>query len=180
MASVDFLRQPDGELMPTLELCAGDRPLSPHATSPTSSSPTIRFGRTPSIRITAPSVSRRTIPPTRRRATPTPTRSSSREGLEPHKTAEVWYFNAEHPDLFVDITESIERKFDALKAHVSPVGDRDDDLRPRSRPGARDGRGSAVRVCRVLQSRRAAAMTAGPEAIADRHVDSACGAEHAW
>lgn len=44
------------------------------------------------------------------------------EGLQPHKTAEIWFFNAEHPDLIVDITETFDRKIHALEAHVSQVG----------------------------------------------------------
>ena len=44
------------------------------------------------------------------------------EGLEPHKTAEILFFNAEHPDLYVDITDVFDRKVDSLKAHVSQVG----------------------------------------------------------
>jgi LmbE family N-acetylglucosaminyl deacetylase len=46
-----------------------------------------------------------------------------RAGLEPHKTAEMWFFGAEHPDLYVDITETFDRKIDSLKAHVTQVGD---------------------------------------------------------
>jgi LmbE family N-acetylglucosaminyl deacetylase len=46
-----------------------------------------------------------------------------REGLEPHKTAEIWYFGPEVPDKVVDITSTFDRKIDALKAHVSQVGD---------------------------------------------------------
>ncbi|MGD9714535.1 MAG: PIG-L deacetylase family protein, partial [Thermomicrobiales bacterium] len=44
-------------------------------------------------------------------------------GLEPHKVREIWYFNAEHPDLFVDITNTWDDKVDSLKAHVSQIGD---------------------------------------------------------
>jgi LmbE family N-acetylglucosaminyl deacetylase len=44
-------------------------------------------------------------------------------GLLPHKTAEIWFFNAEHPDLVIDITETIEDKINSLRAHVSQVGD---------------------------------------------------------
>jgi LmbE family N-acetylglucosaminyl deacetylase len=44
------------------------------------------------------------------------------EGLMPHKTAEIWFFNAEHPDLVIDITDVFDRKVDALRAHVSQVG----------------------------------------------------------
>ena len=44
-------------------------------------------------------------------------------GLEPHKTAEIWYFGAEQPDRYVDITETFDAKIDALKAHKSQVGE---------------------------------------------------------
>jgi LmbE family N-acetylglucosaminyl deacetylase len=46
-----------------------------------------------------------------------------RAGLEPHKTAEVWFFGAEHPDLFIDITDTFDTKIAALQAHASQVGD---------------------------------------------------------
>ncbi len=46
-----------------------------------------------------------------------------RAGLEPHKTAEIWYFNAEQPDLMVDITATWEDKVHSLKAHISQIGD---------------------------------------------------------
>src|SRR3954453_15253814 len=45
-----------------------------------------------------------------------------RSGLQPHKTAEIWFFNAEHPDLIVDITNTFHRKVESLKAHLSQVG----------------------------------------------------------
>jgi LmbE family N-acetylglucosaminyl deacetylase len=44
------------------------------------------------------------------------------EGLEPHKTAEIWYFGSEVPDVFVDITETFDGKINALKAHETQVG----------------------------------------------------------
>lgn len=47
-------------------------------------------------------------------------------GIEPHKTAEIWYFGSEVPDVFVDITGTFDDKIDALKAHDSQVGMRDD------------------------------------------------------
>jgi len=60
-----------------------------------------------------------------------------RAGLQPHKTAEIWYFNAEHPDLVVDITDTIETKFDALRAHASQVGD-GENVFPRVRDRAKE------------------------------------------
>lgn len=45
------------------------------------------------------------------------------EGLEPHKTAELWLTNPETPDLYIDTTETIDTKIYALKAHRSQVGE---------------------------------------------------------
>jgi LmbE family N-acetylglucosaminyl deacetylase len=59
------------------------------------------------------------------------------EGLEPHKTAEIWYFGAEHPDKVIDITETFERKMDALRAHQTQVG-KAEDLEQRMRDRARE------------------------------------------
>ncbi|MBA3451342.1 MAG: PIG-L family deacetylase, partial [Chloroflexia bacterium] len=44
-------------------------------------------------------------------------------GLEPHKTAEIWFFGPEHPDKVIDISETFDRKIDALRAHVTQVGE---------------------------------------------------------
>jgi LmbE family N-acetylglucosaminyl deacetylase len=62
-------------------------------------------------------------------------------GLEPHKTAEIWYFGAEEPDVVIDITDHFDAKIDALKAHASQVGDGDglaDRLRERAEEVAKD------------------------------------------
>jgi LmbE family N-acetylglucosaminyl deacetylase len=48
-----------------------------------------------------------------------------RAGLEPHKTAEVWFFGAEQPDLLIDITDTFDAKIHSLKAHFTQVGDGD-------------------------------------------------------
>lgn len=45
------------------------------------------------------------------------------EGLETWKVAEIWFTGPDHPDKFVDITPSFDGKIDALKAHVSQVGE---------------------------------------------------------
>ncbi len=44
------------------------------------------------------------------------------EGLEPHKVAEVYLYAPNEPDIWVDISETIELKAAALKAHRSQVG----------------------------------------------------------
>lgn len=45
-----------------------------------------------------------------------------REGLEPHKVAELWLYGSETPDTFIDVSATFQRKIEALKAHVSQVG----------------------------------------------------------
>ena len=59
------------------------------------------------------------------------------EGLQPHKTAEVWYFGPEQPDKVVDITDVFDRKMHALRAHVTQVGT-SDDLEARMRDRAKE------------------------------------------
>lgn len=63
------------------------------------------------------------------------------EGIEPHKTAEIWYFGSDVPDVFVDITDTFDDKIDALLAHASQVGDGatlDERLRERCQELAKD------------------------------------------
>jgi LmbE family N-acetylglucosaminyl deacetylase len=80
-----------------------------------------------------------------------------RAGLEPHKTAEIWFFNAEHPDLVIDITEKMETKFDALRAHVSQVGDGAGAfprVRDRAKEVAQDSDFDFAEAYKVVQMRR--------------------------
>lgn len=44
------------------------------------------------------------------------------EGHEPHAVPEVWVVGLEPPDVFVDITDVIDRKAKALGSHASQVG----------------------------------------------------------
>lgn len=46
------------------------------------------------------------------------------QGLEPHAVSELWVSGTSHPDHFVDISQTLETKIDALLAHRSQVGDR--------------------------------------------------------
>lgn len=80
-------------------------------------------------------------------------------GLEPHKTAEIWYFGAESPDLFVDVTDYFDRKIDALQAHVSQVGERPKEefakgLRDRLADLAKDQPFELAEAFKVVQMRR--------------------------
>ena len=60
-----------------------------------------------------------------------------KEGLDPHKTAEIWFFGPEHPDKVIDITGTFDRKIAALRAHVSQIGD-GVELEPRMRERAKE------------------------------------------
>ena len=44
------------------------------------------------------------------------------EGLEPHKVREVLLWRPRNPDTFIDISETFERKIEALRCHASQVG----------------------------------------------------------
>ena len=45
----------------------------------------------------------------------------TREGLEPHKVRELWYWGADEPDVIVDVTGSIDRQIAAIIRHQSQV-----------------------------------------------------------
>lgn len=45
-----------------------------------------------------------------------------REGLETHKVGDVLMWGTERPDTFIDITDTVEAKIEALKKHDSQVG----------------------------------------------------------
>jgi len=80
-----------------------------------------------------------------------------KEGLQPHKTAELWFFNAEHPDLIVDITETFDRKVDALRAHVSQVGTEEtvfERVKERNRELATDQPFDLGEAYKIVQMRR--------------------------
>lgn len=44
------------------------------------------------------------------------------EGLLPHRVGEVWLIMGDHPDEFVDITGTFDRKLEAVRAHASQWG----------------------------------------------------------
>ncbi len=45
------------------------------------------------------------------------------EGLTPHKVLEVYLMNHEEPDVWVDISETVETKLKALRCHASQLAD---------------------------------------------------------
>jgi len=46
-------------------------------------------------------------------------------GLEPHTVAETWIMGGPNPRTFVDVTDTIERKIEALRRHASQHADPD-------------------------------------------------------
>jgi LmbE family N-acetylglucosaminyl deacetylase len=45
----------------------------------------------------------------------------TREGLEPHRVRELWYWGPDEPNVIVDVTEGIDRQIAALVRHESQV-----------------------------------------------------------
>jgi LmbE family N-acetylglucosaminyl deacetylase len=45
----------------------------------------------------------------------------TREGLEPHKVRELWYWGMDEPNVIVDVTDSIERQIAGVVRHESQV-----------------------------------------------------------
>jgi len=63
------------------------------------------------------------------------------EGLEPHKVREVLLWGSNQPNFDVDITADVDRKIQALTAHVSQFADRDNFIQfVRENWRAEDGR----------------------------------------
>lgn len=78
-------------------------------------------------------------------------------GLEAHKTAEIWYFGSEQPDLFIDITDTFAIKIDALRAHFTQVGEAEElevRLRERSAELAKDQPFELAEAFKVIKMRR--------------------------
>jgi LmbE family N-acetylglucosaminyl deacetylase len=47
------------------------------------------------------------------------------EELEPWTVREVWFMETPNPDISIDITDTVDRKFAALRAHASQAADHD-------------------------------------------------------
>jgi LmbE family N-acetylglucosaminyl deacetylase len=130
LTSVEFLRYPDGELEPTLELrkaivrvmrrlrvdvviCQDPRVLVDDDNNYLNH-PDHRAGGQAALDAAFPAA-----------GNPSAFRDLLADGLEPHKVQEVWlYFTAaQHVNHFVDITQTIEQKVAALAAHTSQIGE---------------------------------------------------------
>lgn len=130
LSSVRFLRYPDGELEATIEvrkalvrvmrelkadvvLCQDPRSLVDDDST---------YLNHPDHRAAGQAALDAAFPAA---GNPSAFRDLLAEGLKPHKVREVWlYFTGgQHLNHFVDITETLEVKIEALAAHTSQIGD---------------------------------------------------------
>jgi LmbE family N-acetylglucosaminyl deacetylase len=130
LTGVHFLRFPDGELQPTLELrkaivrmmrklkadvvmCQDPRPIVDDDGT---------YLNHPDHRAAGQAALDAAFPAA---GNPSAFRDLLAEGLEAHKVREVWLFfgGAQHTNHWVDVSETIEQKIQALEAHVSQIGD---------------------------------------------------------
>ncbi len=120
-SEIVFLRCPDGELMPDLGLREQiTRMLRTHRPDVVITHDPFRpYALHPDHRAVGLATTDSVYPTAR---DPLYFAEHLREGLEPHKVAEIWYFGAEHPDKFIDITDTFDTKIHALMAHASQVG----------------------------------------------------------
>ncbi len=140
VSEVVFLRQPDGALVPTIELREKiTRMIRTHRPDVIVTHDPFRpYALHPDHRAVG-MATHDAVYPTARDHLYYPEHLA--EGLEPHKTAEIWYFGSEVPDVYIDITDSFDAKVDALMAHKSQVGDGEnlaERLRERSTDLAKD------------------------------------------
>lgn len=124
-----FLHYPDGTLQPTIEmrreLTRLIRKYKPDAVM--CGDPTVRFyGNSymnhPDHRVVADVACDAVFPSAGTRFIFTELLD---EGLEPHQVSRVLLHGAEKPDVWIDVTETLEIKVRALKQHKSQLGDWD-------------------------------------------------------
>jgi len=130
LAGVHFLRFPDGELQPTLELrkalvrtmrqLKADVVLCQDPRSIVDDDST--YLNHPDHRAAGQAAVDAAFPAA---GNPSAFRDLLAEGLAPHKVREVWLFfgGGQHANHWVDISDTIEQKIQALAAHASQIGD---------------------------------------------------------
>ena len=156
MDEVVFLRCPDGALMPDLELREKIvRAIRTHQPDVIITHDPFRpYALHPDHRAVGLATTDAVYPTAR---DPLYFPEHLREGLQPHKTAEIWFFGSEQPDRIVDITSTFERKIDALRAHESQVGTAEDletRMRDRAKELAEDQPFELAEAFKVVQMRR--------------------------
>lgn len=124
---VEFLRFPDGELTPSLELRGAVtrmirkyRPYAVMTHDPLTLFYDNAFINHPDHR----AIGQATIDaiyPTARDPLQFP--EHIKEGLEPHKVKEIYLWGSDQPNVLVDISDTMEDKIEALKLHKSQIGE---------------------------------------------------------
>lgn len=130
VTQVQFLRFPDGELTPSLELRGAItrmiRMFKPYAVmthDPLTLFYNNEFINHPDHRAVGQATVDAIYPTAR---DPLQFAEQTREGLEPHKVKEIFLWGSDEPNVVVDISDTIQDKVEALKFHASQVGSSDD------------------------------------------------------
>jgi LmbE family N-acetylglucosaminyl deacetylase len=123
--TVEFLRFPDGELTPSLELRGAItfmirkyRPYAVLTHDPLSLFYNNEFINHPDHRAVGMATVDAIYPTAR---DPLQFIEQIREGLEPHKVKELFLWGSEDANVLIDISDTIETKIEALKLHESQV-----------------------------------------------------------
>jgi LmbE family N-acetylglucosaminyl deacetylase len=130
VTQVHFLRFPDGELTPSLDLRGAItrmiRMFKPYAVmthDPLTLFYNNEFINHPDHRAVGQATVDAIYPTAR---DPLQFAEQTREGLEPHKVKEIYLWGSDQPNVVVDIGDTIQDKVEALKAHASQVGETTD------------------------------------------------------
>jgi LmbE family N-acetylglucosaminyl deacetylase len=127
VTTVEFLRFPDGELTPSLELRGAVtrmirkyRPYAVMTHDPLTLFYDNAFINHPDHRAIGQATVDAIYPTAR---DPLQFPEQIQEGLEPHKVKEIYLWGSDQANVFVDISDTIEDKIEALKSHKSQVGE---------------------------------------------------------
>jgi len=126
VTDVNFLRFPDGELMPNLELRGAItrmiRKYKPYAVmthDPLTLFYNNEFINHPDHRAVGQATVDAIYPTAR---DPLQFPEQTREGLDPHKVKEIFLWGSDQANVVVDVSDVIEDKIEALTKHVTQVG----------------------------------------------------------
>ncbi|MEO8288356.1 MAG: PIG-L deacetylase family protein [Chloroflexota bacterium] len=130
VTNVNFLRFPDGELLPNLELRGAItrmiRMYKPYVVmthDPLTLFYNNEFINHPDHRAVGQATVDAIYPTAR---DPLQFPEQTREGLEPHKVKEIYLWGSDQSNVVVDISETIDDKIEALKEHITQVGPPDE------------------------------------------------------
>ena len=124
---VTFLDHPDGEVVSSLELrrdivreIRRFRPESVICFDPTRLFVSSEYINHPDHRAVAQAALDAIFPAA---SMPLVFEDLSQEGLEPHRVSEVLVLSGQQPNIWIDISETIDLKIEALRQHASQFGD---------------------------------------------------------